>query len=388
MTDQTPAVAVVVLNHNGRQHLETCFDSLLAMDYPRDRWQLWVIDNGSVDGSVEWIEARPEARLLKNARNLGFSAGCNQGAKAAFDADVLCFLNNDMRVDPGFLKELVLPVAREEVAATTAKILSWDGTRIDSAGGGMNFHGIGIQKGYREVPTPEHDVAGPTLFACGGAMAIRRNVFLDVGGFDEEFFAYYEDVDLGWRLWVMGHEVGYVPSARCYHHHASTSDAFAKESIRLIQVRNPILTCVKNYDDENLKRVLPAALALSMRRMHMIAGVGGEDAFRIEAATSRPTSTFAKLKSRLRGRVADTVPVRREAVADLLGVNDLLGNWDHWMERRRQVQMRRKRPDSEILSLFEDPLWCIEKDPAYAELHGGVQEFFDIERMFRETVKK
>lgn len=384
MTQALPNVAVVVLNHNGRQHLEACFDSLLAMDYPRDLWTLWVVDNGSVDGSVEWIEARAEARLISNPQNLGFSAGCNQGALAADEAAVICFLNNDMRVDPGFLKALVEPVARGEVAATTAKILSWDGKQINSAGGGMNFHGIGIQKGYRESPGSEHDIAAPTLFACGGAMAILRSVFFDVGGFDEEFFAYYEDVDLGWRMWVMGHEAGYVPTAVCYHHHASTSEAFPKESIRLIQVRNPILSCVKNYDDENLKRVLPAAFALALRRMRMVSGVADEDGFRIEEASSRRTNVLAKLKERTRARVSDTVPVRREAVADLLGLNDLLGNWDHWMERRRQVQARRKRQDDEILALFDDPLWCIENDPGYAELHEGVQDTFGIDKMFRD----
>ena len=74
MTQTLPLVAIVVLNHNGRQHLEACFDSLLAMDYPRELWRLWVVDNGSVDGSVEWVDARPEAQLISNPDNVGFSA--------------------------------------------------------------------------------------------------------------------------------------------------------------------------------------------------------------------------------------------------------------------------------------------------------------------------
>ena len=383
MTHSLPTVAVIVLNHNGQQHLKTCFDSLLAMDYPSDRWELIVVDNGSTDSSLSFMEARAEVRLIANEKNVGFSAGCNQGASAASSADVLCFVNNDMRVDPAFLRELVAPIARGDVVATTGKIMSWNGSHINSAGGGMNFHGIGIQKGYLQDPGPEHDVEAPTLFACGGAMAIRRSVFQDVGGFDEDFFAYYEDVDLGWRLWVMGYEVLYAPKAVCQHHHASTSRAFPPESIRLIQVRNPFLSCVKNYDDENLKRVLPVATALALRRMKLVSGIGDESPFRIEAAGTRSTGKLAKLRQKARDRVHDRVPVRREGVADLLGLNDLFDNWSFWMQRRREVQLRRKRADAEILARFDDPLWCIEQDPSYAELQDGLQDFFGIDDMFR-----
>ena len=94
MTHSLPTVAVIVLNHNGQQHLKTCFDSLLAMDYPSDRWELIVVDNGSTDSSLSFMEARAEVRLIANEKNVGFSAGCNQGASAASSADVLCFVNN------------------------------------------------------------------------------------------------------------------------------------------------------------------------------------------------------------------------------------------------------------------------------------------------------
>jgi GT2 family glycosyltransferase len=382
VTEELPRIAIVVLNYNGRQHLEPCFKSLLELDYPRDRFDLVLVDNGSVDGSLEIIKRAGWVRLIANGANLGFSRGCNQGAEDVEDAEILVFLNNDMRVDPGFLRELIAPITRGEVAATTAKMLSWDGKLINSAGGAMNFHGVGIQKGYMQKPAEEHDVPARTLFACGGAMAIERSVFMDVGGFDEEFFAYYEDVDLGWRLWVMGHEILYVPTSICYHHHSSTSRSFPMESIRLLQVRNPILACFKNYDDENMKRVLPVATGLAMRRMRLVAGIHDERPFRIEHVKTSRTDYLAKLKEKARRRVSDTIPVRREAVADFLGLNDLFGNWDHWMQRRGEVQARRKRSDAEILELFEDPLWCIEKERTYAELHNGMTSFFGVKDLF------
>ena len=383
-----PRAAVVILNHNGRRHFEGCFGSLAALDYPRERLEVWLVDNGSSDGSLAELRTRhPWVRLHANPSNLGFAPACNQGASLAAGAEVLVFLNNDMRVEPSWLRELVGPIVRGEAQATTAKMYSWDGKRIDSAGGGMNFHGIGIQHGYKEEPSPEHDLPRRTLFACGGAMAVGADVFAAAGGFDPEYFAYYEDVDLGWRLWVLGHEVHYAPAAVCYHHHSSTSRTFPSETVRLLQVRNPLLSCVKNYDDENLRAVLPAALGLFLRRMLLVSGLGDPRPFRIEHARGEPRGPLARLVAALRGGSSRAlrearVPITRIAAADLIGANDLLGRWEHWMARRAEVQSRRRRPDAEIFRLFLNPLWCIEDEPAYRELHSGLARFTGLEQIF------
>jgi GT2 family glycosyltransferase len=380
---ELPRVAIVILNYNGLHHLEGCFSSLRALDYPEDRYEVVLVDNGSSDGSVEALAERwPWVRAIANERNVGFSAGCNQGAHASPEAELFVFLNNDMRVEPDWLRELVAPVVREECAAATAKMLSWDGKRLDSAGGGMNFHGIGIQKGYREEPGPAHDRPARTLFACGGAMAVDADVFRTVGGFDEEFFAYYEDVDLGWRMWVHGHEVHYAPRAVCYHHHSSTSKTFPVETIRLLQVRNPLLACFKNYDDAHLRQVLPAQLALFARRMYVVSGLGDDRPYRIERTEPRARGVVGRLIDRATHAGRDTQAVSRIAAADLLGINDLLGNWDHWVARRAEVQAGRRRPDEEIFRLFHKPLWCIEDEPGYRELHRGVVAFMGLDRLF------
>jgi GT2 family glycosyltransferase len=156
---QLPRAAIVILNLNGKHHLQGCFDSLRALDYPKERLEVILIDNASADGSVEEMRARHGwVKLVVNPVNVGFSAGCNQGARAAKAPETLVFLNNDMRVERTWLRELVAPIVRGECQATTAKMYSWDGKRINSAGGGMNFHGIGIQRGLDELPGPEHDV--------------------------------------------------------------------------------------------------------------------------------------------------------------------------------------------------------------------------------------
>ena len=232
------------------------------------------------------------------------------------------------------------------------------------------------------LPRPEFDVPARTLFACGGAMAIDADVFHDVGGFDEEFFAYYEDVDLGWRLWVLGHEVHYEPRAECWHHHSSTSRTFPMETIRLLQVRNPFLACFKNYDDAHLRKVLPAQLALAVRRTYQVAGIEDERSFRIEEVRAGGAGVVGRMWGKARRAMDEEVGLRREAAADLIGINDLLGNWDHWMARRKEVQDRRRRYDEEIFQLFHRPLWCIEEDPAYRSLHEGAVSFFGLDEVF------
>lgn len=385
---ELPRVSIIILNWNGRHHLEPCFSTLRRLDYPEDRFEVVLVDNGSDDGSQQEAKRKHSwVKLVENDRNVGFSAGCNQGARVAcegdLDPEVLVFLNNDIHVDEGFLRELVAPIVRKEAVASSAKMMSWDGKVLNSAAGGMNFHGIGIQRGYLADPHEKYDQPRKTLFACGGAMAMDRDAYFEVGGFDEEFFAYYEDVDLGWRTWVHGHEVRYAPSAVCYHHHSSTSGRVPLERLRLLQIRNPQLACVKNYDDDNLRRVLPAMLGLAVRRAFIHSDLGDADRYRIESMETLGNDGLGpKLFRKLRKNVHTHDSIGRVGIADLVGVNDLLGRWDHWMARRKTIQDARRRPDSEILPLFLRPMWCIEGEPAYQELHEGFADFLGLNELF------
>jgi hypothetical protein len=177
--------------------------------------------------------------------------------------------------------------------------------------------------------------------------------------------------------------VRYAPSAVCYHHHSSTSGRVPLERLRLLQVRNPQLACVKNYDDENLRRVLPALLGLAVRRAFINSDLGDLERYRIESMeTLGAEGLGSKLFRKLRKNVRTHDSVGRVGVADLVGMNDLLGRWDHWMERRKAIQDRRRRPDSEILPLFLRPMWCIEGEPAYQELHDGFADFLGLNELF------
>jgi GT2 family glycosyltransferase len=374
---ELPRVTLVVPNFNGHDVLPDCLNSIAALDFPKDRLEVLLVDNGSSDDSRELVRARfPFVRTVAYERNLGFAAACNAGARGARDPQLLAFLNNDMRVERDFLLELVAPLVRRECAATTAKILSWDGRSIDTSGTGTTFLGIAVQPGFGLAPRPEHDVPRKTLFACGGAMAIEARVLREVGGFDEGYFAYYEDLDLGWRMWVQGHEIHYVPSALAYHHHSHTSKRFAPEVVRLVMIRNSLITCLKNYDEVNLARILPAMIALAVRRAHLKSGLD-ESLFRIESAHllagEDPVPHHASNGS---------VPIQRLGAADLIAINDVLANWEHWMRRRREVQSRRKRDDGTIQRMFLEPLACVEGDASYAALQADLIARFGLDQTF------
>ncbi|RPJ78997.1 MAG: glycosyltransferase, partial [Acidobacteria bacterium] len=226
-----PSVSVVILTALGSRYLPACLDSLRAQSYPADRIEVLVVDNGSAEDPSQQVRARfPGARVIRLGRNTGFCAGNNAGAREA-SARYLLFLNDDTRSDPGLVAALVKAAADHGAAAAGARILSWDGSRVDFAGGGMNFYGKGFQSDVGAAHPERYSDDRPILFACGAAMLVDREVFLSVGGFDEDLFAYYEDLALGWRLWLAGHEVWFAGSAVVYHVHHGTSGSWSKAPV-------------------------------------------------------------------------------------------------------------------------------------------------------------
>ena len=375
-----PAVSIVIVNLNGRHHFEKLFESLRGVDYPRDLLEIVVTDNGSVDGSVEWLDKHaPEARTIQCRQNHGFAGGVNIGVEAAVN-EVLVFVNTDMRVEPGWLRELVAPIVTREADCTSSLTLSWNGKVVNFGGSAMNFHGIGWQVGMDDPDIDRYRTAGPTLFACGGSMAIRREVYEDAGRFDEDFFAYYEDVDLGFRLWVLGYTILYVPQSIAYHHHMSTSRRIDVHKIRLLQMRNPLWLIYKNYEEHVLQRVLPAALLVHQKRMSYVLHLD-DVGYRIDAADARGKGRLHEvlLKARASKR---SVGIPPPAKADMLAVNDFTQLLDGAAEKRRRIQSRRRRPDSEILPMFRIPFWAVENSAEYAHMIRALMEAFRLDEIF------
>ncbi|MEE8524730.1 MAG: glycosyltransferase family 2 protein, partial [Thermoanaerobaculia bacterium] len=186
-------VSVLILSWNGRRHLEECLPALREQQPPGCEWETLVLDNGSADGTSDWVrEAHPEVRLLESPANLGFCAG-NNHLVAEARGDALVFLNNDTRPRRDWLAALTgaLDGAPEDVAAVSGLIVDWPGERLDFASGIMTFDGHAFQLGQgRPLAGAELPTAGSEmLFACGGNMIIRRESFLGAGSFDPDYFA-------------------------------------------------------------------------------------------------------------------------------------------------------------------------------------------------------
>jgi GT2 family glycosyltransferase/SAM-dependent methyltransferase len=360
-----PTVGVVLVNLNGADHLPDCLDSLAAQDYPRELLEVVLVDNDSTDGSRKLLTERyPWVRVLPQDSNTGFAPAVNTGVHA-LDTECVVLLNHDARVDPAFVRELVAGFDPGTGAVcVAARILSWDGTTVDFVEGAVNYYGMGQQLSYGQsvADVPVEDGA-ELLFACGGAMLVHRQVFLDLGGLDPGFFAYFEDVDLGWRLWVTGFRVVLAERAVAYHRMHGTSGRFPLHQRYVLYERNALRMVVKNYSDENLQKVLAPALLLAVKRALLRGGL------------ERAPYDIAGDP-----RTEETVP--RLALAHLHAIGDLVDDLDSLMQTRAEIQRARRRPDHEILPRFKRPMWPVMDDSAYVRASESVSRAFGLEELF------
>lgn len=334
-----PTVSVVVANLDGRDDLAACLASVDAQDYPSELVELIVVDNGSTDGSADMVRQRfPHARLIVNPENRGFAPVVNQAAEVA-GGSYLALLNNDATADRAWLRTAVDVLDNERaVGCVGCKILRDDGETLDYAGGEMAFYGHGFARGSQQ-PDDGDDRQRRVLFASGGALVTRTRLFRDVGGFDASYFAFFEDVDFGWRLWLYGHEVVYVPASLVYHRHHGTIQRFGYPRERYLLERNALATIFKNYGDDRLARILPASLLLTVFR-----GLDDEDL---------ALPDFA---------IRDDVPLPESvelpplSAAHLAAVRDFARSLDQLRAKRDVVQARRTRSDRQVMRLFAQAL--------------------------------
>ncbi len=364
---ELPTVGVVLVNLNGADHLPDCLDSLAVQDYPAHLLDVVLVDNASTDGSRELLAHRyPWVRVLPQQTNTGFAPAVNTGARE-LDSECVVLLNNDARAHPSFLRELVRQFdPASDAVCVGARILSWDGETIDFVGGAVNYYGMGQQLAYgRPVGDVGAEDGAELLFACGGAMLVHRQTFLDLGGLDPAFFAYFEDVDFGWRLWVAGFRVVLAPRAVAYHRMHGTSGRFPLHQRYVLYERNALRMVIKNYSDENLQRVLAPALLLLVKR-----------------ALLRGDLTRAPYDIAGDGRTHERVP--RLALAHLHAIGDIVDDLDALMLTRAEIQQGRKRSDGDILWRFKRPMWPVMDDSAYVRASESVSRAFGLDVMFAE----
>lgn len=215
---------VIIPNWNGLDTISDCLSSLQKQSL---KAHIIVVDNGSMDGSVELIEKDfPEVELIRHTTNLGFAGGVNAGFKRAleFGATYVAAFNNDAVADKDWLSHLVEYMDKHpKVGIAACKLLTHDGKKIDSTGDYYTVWGLPYPRGRNEVDINMYDSQTEIFAASGGASLYRSKMLDQVGMFDENFFAYYEDVDLSFRAQLAGWKVAFVPSSVAYHMIGATS---------------------------------------------------------------------------------------------------------------------------------------------------------------------
>lgn len=366
--------SIIIPSYNGRNVLEPCLRALFEQTStaPMDR-EILVVDNGSTDDTKLMLaEAYPAVQIIALPKNTGFTGGIAAGVSQA-RGDVLVFLNNDTRPDFTWLDALLAPLTDPKIAATGSVMLDAEEEKIDFGGGTANLFGWGFQKGHGEsaYSLPTESAAIPSLFVCGGAMAVRRALYNSLGGFDSEYFAFFEDVDLGWRLNLAGHQVVMVPESRVAHQQSHTAKTMPKALRTFLVERNALTTMIKNLSGNNLNRLLPwafgmnlerALLDLGIERDRLFPGRWGDEIFGrgSKATTASIAEGVAQIGDAGKRVVKEAIlgegNANERGQARLLATQSVIRRWPYWMQRRAAVQATRTVGDLQLFPLMHDLL--------------------------------
>jgi GT2 family glycosyltransferase len=326
-----PDVSVIVVTWNGRQHLDACLDAVAAQQGVS--METVLVDNASTDGTVDYVRGRfPAVRIVALSQNRGFAGGNNAGVADA-RAPIVAFLNNDTIADPGWLRALLggLDRAGGFALVTSRIVYMHDPQIVDSAGDGFLRAG-GAFKRLHGMPSAGAAEPMEVFGMCGAACLMPKSVFHELGGFDEDFFASHEDVDLSYRARLRGYRVRYVPDAIVRHHGSAT---LGRQSARAVY-----------YGQRNLEWVYlknsPASILLRTAAGHfaynVAAGVHFARAGHGLAFIRAKGAALAALPATLRKRAA-VQRARRVAAADI---------WRLLEPRWLGLKMREKRFDQGV----------------------------------------
>jgi GT2 family glycosyltransferase len=247
-------ISVVVPNWNGEDSLSDCLDSLLEQSV---KAHIIVVDNGSKDSSLDILKSYTDVEVIKHKTNKGFAGGVNPGFKRAIDEndDYVALFNNDAVADKDWLKELVKTIDENvEVGAAACKMLSADGKHLDSTGDYYTVWGLPYPRGRGETDINKYDQQTTIFAASGGASLYRVKMLEQIGLLDEDFFAYYEDVDLSFRAQLAGWKISFVPTSIVYHQISATSSKI-KGFTTYQTIKNLPLLLFKNVPSRYLFRI-------------------------------------------------------------------------------------------------------------------------------------
>lgn len=256
------AVFVVIPNWNGAKDLPGAIEAVLAQSYKNVI--LVVVDNGSVDESRTVIESYQKkdsrVRVIYNDKNYGYTGGMNPGLELAISegATYVAGCNNDAKPHKDWLKYLVQFLDKHPGYGTAAcKLLHADGKTIDSTGDQYSVWGLPYPRGRDEAAGKQYDEQTEIFGASGGASLYRVSMLKKIGVFDQDFFAYYEDIDLSFRAQLAGWKVAFVPESIVYHEQSKTTKRMASGFTTYQYMKNLPMVLIKNVPGRLLWRVFP-----------------------------------------------------------------------------------------------------------------------------------
>ncbi len=262
-----PFVSIVILNYNGVKYLQEFLPSVLATQY--ENYEVVVADNGSTDNSISFLQANfPSVKLISSTTNEGFAGGYNWALKM-IQADYYVLLNSDVAVTPNWISPMVDLLEQDKNnAACQPKLLSYKQPTLfeyaGAAGGWIDSFGYPFSRGrvfdVCEQDEKQYEDNAAIFWASGAAMMIRSNIFHDLGGFDAQFFAHQEEIDLCWRIQLAGYKIFCCPSAIVYHVGAGTLPRGGRKVF--LNFRNNLIMLCKNLPLSELLWKLPFRLAL------------------------------------------------------------------------------------------------------------------------------
>lgn len=303
-------LSIVIVSWNVKDLLKKCLTSIYE-NSQNISFEIFVVDNASSDGTVQMVKDEfPQVYLIENKKNLGFAKASNQGAKIA-RGRYLFFLNNDTKIDKKALVKLVEKMQKDKkIGICGCQVRSYDGRRVFHKGIGVDIFGYPI-------------VWKKTFYVEGSALMIRKSLFKKLGGFDDDYFMFHEDIDLCWRCWLLGFKVVAVPSATVYHFVGAASGGRPKFKgqykttplRRFFSEKNNLVTLLKNYETKTLIFILPLYFFVNLLEI------------------------FLYLVT-LRWEIALLYP--RAYLENMLDLKKILG-------KRAAVKKQRKIPDGEII---------------------------------------
>jgi len=358
-------VSVVLVNFRGTDDTIEAIGNLGAIDWPSDQLEIIVVENASGDDSAERIRAAaPHVKLIISKTNDGFAGGCNKGV-AASSGEYVALLNNDARPDDQWIRAAVAKFEESpRIGAVASRVLDWEGNLVDFIGSAMTWYGMGY-KPFTAEPIPSTpEVPTDVLFGTGSAMFVRRSVFDELGGFDESYFMFFEDVDLGWRLNLLGYRYAYEPASLAFHKHHASMKGFGSHKETYLLERNALYTLYKNLGEKALAETLPAAISLSIRR-----GVtrGELDSTSFDLRTPGGDDT-------------DELTVSKQTVAAVFAIDQFVEHLPGLKKSREIVQQTRTIPDAHVWRLFGVADAPITHEKRYLDGYENLVSTFDVSR--------